>query len=495
MTLASPSYFNVHGQLLETSWDEVFAAANRIRKFFDKLRERFPGRGDLITKIMYAMMSRHHVLLIGPHGTAKTLIFDTVLDSIQGAEVWKDQMTKVTKPDSIFGPYNVKAWRETGRPEHIIEGTLSTANFARIGEFFDASDMTLRAMLSALNERVVRLDLQVVRPPLMTVLADTNFRLEDEPDRVRQLAALVDRFLFQVVIDYLEDPADRIRMFTSALGNVYITSPGELAMADLELVSGLVHAENLIVDSYVVSAYEEATREFRQGQRGRNEILISDRRLIQAAIVMEVHALLRGNREVDFEDVDEARLVICGTRSEHSEFFDGRVPAIVQDWIQKAGNQAVEAGRAKITAIINSIPELEVAAAEDEAVLTAHIGAITSVLETLRKHSPQQAVLSSELIGHITAVEQRLDQVQQRLLTILERGVPTEEQVSQINIQEPGQIEKLHLMNQTLARLQEITGKLQSASDQVRATQHKLLDRIMRVRAVVATTSGFRWES
>jgi len=490
MTLKDPTYYNVNGKLQPTTWDQVFAATEKIRAFFDKLNEFFPGRSDLIIKIMYAMMSRHHVLLMGPHGTAKTQIFNTVLDNIQGAAIWRDQMTKETKPEDLFGPYNVKVWRETGIPERITEGTLSTANFALIGEFFDANDMTLRATLGALHERIVRLGLQVVRPPILTVLADTNFHLEDEPDRVRTLAALVDRFLFQVDIDYLTDPKDRIRMFTNANSGLYVTSPGTLQMVDLELVSGLVHAENLITDEYVVSAFEEATRGFREGQRGRNEILISDRRMVQASIVMEVHALLRGNQAVDFEDVDEARLVICGRPPEHGEFFDKKVPHIVGDWIKKAGNQALEAERLKIATFVNAIPELDIDQALDEKVLVDHVESIVAVQRKLKKHVPKHAVLSAELIGHITAVEQRLEKAQLRLLAVLARGIPEAAQIQDANGQ-ANQLDTLRIMIVTLKDVRTKIVDIKAISDQVRSVQRETLERSTRVLTDMITASGF----
>lgn len=490
MTLNDPTYYTVNGEKRPTTWEQVFAATEKIRSFFDKLNEFFPGRSDLITKIMYAFMSRHHVLLMGPHGTAKTQIFDTVLDNIEGAIIWRDQMTKATKPEDLFGPYNVKVWRETGRPEHIIEGTLSTAHFARIGEFFDANDMTLRSTLGAIHERIIRLSLQVIRTQIMTVLADTNFHLEDEPDRVKSLAALVDRFLFQVDVDYLTDPKDRIRMFTNANSGLYVTSPGTLQMADLELVSGLVHAENMIIDPYVVSAYEEATRGFREGQRGRNEILVSDRRLVQASIVMEVHALLRGNQAVDFEDVDEARLVICGRPQEHGKFFDTQVPNIVGDWIKKAGNQVLEAERLRIVTIVNTIPELDIDHALDEKVLAEYIESILDVQRKLKKYIPKHAVLSAELVGHITTVEQRLEKAQLRLLAVLSRGIPEAAQIQDANGQ-ANKLETLRIMIVTLKEVRTRIVDIKAISDQVRSVQRETLERCTRVLTDMITASGF----
>ena len=475
MKVKNPSFFSVDGKLCPTTWDEAFAAAQRINRFFDMLASRFPGRKELCEKMMYAMMTRHHVLMIGPHGTAKTLMIDSVLDAIQGGDVWRKQLTKEHKPTDIFGMLDIEAYRKS-KVRYMTDGTLSTANFAHIGELLDANDMTLRSTLGALNERRLTLGTQLIRPPLMTVFADTNFRLEDEPARVKKLAAVWDRFLFNVNIDYLEDAAERLAMFTNAADNLYSEPVGALLMEDIVLVSGLIRAENLHGCKYVMSAYEEATRAFREGQRTRNEILVSDRRLVQAMDVMEAYALLNGRTEVTYVDVDEARLVLCGNDDQRG-YFDKDLPVVIKTWEERAVNREVEAERDAIEAIINSLPVIDVDQEESETVLLDRVQEIHRIMKELVDYQPAHYVVTSDIPKQLEQMRIKLSATQMRLISLVSGTIPNEDQIDGRDVGD------LIQMFKVLGTGQSILLGLLPANDKVNIEKCRVTDEITRARA------------
>jgi len=222
---------------------------------------RFVEREDVIRKIMYAFMMREHVLLDGPTGSAKSDLIDTCIEGIVDATIWQMDLTRFTTDTHLFGNYDVRKMREEGHMVHMTDGSLAEANFAKTGEFFDASDATLRTLLGVLNERRITRGPQMLQFPLLTVIADTNFNPHQLSNRASQLEAVVDRFLFHTSTAYVEDPANRLTMLDVSLDGMGRKAPlPKLSLADVELVSGAVRAMNLVSDPYIRQAYEQLTR-------------------------------------------------------------------------------------------------------------------------------------------------------------------------------------------------------------------------------------------
>ena len=65
-----------------THTERLTAAASRLKAFFDELSETFVERDDALQQIALALLSREHVLLTGPPGTAKSRLAWSVLGRI-----------------------------------------------------------------------------------------------------------------------------------------------------------------------------------------------------------------------------------------------------------------------------------------------------------------------------------------------------------------------------------------------------------------------------
>src|SRR6202521_6470553 len=80
--------------------DTALSKLSRIR---EELNRMFLERIDLIDGALVAMLSANHVLIIGPPGTAKSMLADELCRRIEGANYFQWLLTKFSTPEEIFG--------------------------------------------------------------------------------------------------------------------------------------------------------------------------------------------------------------------------------------------------------------------------------------------------------------------------------------------------------------------------------------------------------
>ena len=69
----------------------------------------FLERADLIDGALAALLSSHHLFIIGPPGTAKSMLADELCRRIEGANYFQWLLTRFTTPEEIFGAVSLKA--------------------------------------------------------------------------------------------------------------------------------------------------------------------------------------------------------------------------------------------------------------------------------------------------------------------------------------------------------------------------------------------------
>src|SRR6185437_9148404 len=72
---------------LQPIWypENSMTAQEKLKKIREELRQSFLERVDLIDGAISALLSSHHVLIIGPPGTAKSMLADELCRRIEGA--------------------------------------------------------------------------------------------------------------------------------------------------------------------------------------------------------------------------------------------------------------------------------------------------------------------------------------------------------------------------------------------------------------------------
>ena len=141
-----------------------------------------------------ALIAGEHLLLVGPPGTAKSLLAESVRDFIAG-DLFSILLTKFTTPEEVCGPISLTGLK-SDHYRRIVDGKLPTAHVAFLDEIFKASSAILNTMLTLLNERTFHNDGAILRCPLQLAIGASNEWPGSNGDGL-ELGALFDRFLLR----------------------------------------------------------------------------------------------------------------------------------------------------------------------------------------------------------------------------------------------------------------------------------------------------------
>ena len=155
-------------------------------------------RDDEIDLVLTALVAGEHVLLVGPPGTAKSLLLDSVARWLAGRR-FTALLTKFTQPDELFGPVSLAGLKED-RFVRVTAGRLPEADVCFLDEVFKASSAILNTLLRILNERTFDDGSGAARPvPLRLCVAASN-EWPSAFEGGKELAAVFDRFAFRKAV-------------------------------------------------------------------------------------------------------------------------------------------------------------------------------------------------------------------------------------------------------------------------------------------------------
>ncbi|MCA9706957.1 MAG: AAA family ATPase [Myxococcales bacterium] len=182
--------------------DHMQTAFRRFREFFDELRATFVERENLLVQFALALLSRQHVLMTGPPGTAKSQMASLVLgriidESTGGPSLFARQFTENTVQTDLVGPIDFKTLMESGRTEHFTDEGMLGSVHAFLDEVFDGRDMLLRSTLNLLHERELKQGGVVAKGRIECAFMTSNRYIAEVLDTAREtLLAFIDRISF-----------------------------------------------------------------------------------------------------------------------------------------------------------------------------------------------------------------------------------------------------------------------------------------------------------
>ncbi len=279
-------------------------AVNRLRQAYERLfgevKKIIIGQDQVVKEVLITIFSRGHCLLIGVPGLAKTLLVNTLAQSL-GLKYNRIQFTPDLMPSDIIGTEVL----DENRHFKFVKGPVF-ANFILADEINRTPPKTQSALLEAMQERAVTAaghHFELDKP--FFVLATQN-PIEQEGTYPLPEAQL-DRFMFNTLLDYpgFDDEVNIVRSTTSDI---------ETGIENVLSAEEIIYYQELIrkvpVNDNVLKYAVNLTSATRPGKELSHELAtkyinwgVGPRASQYLIVGAKTHAVLNGKFSPDIEDI------------------------------------------------------------------------------------------------------------------------------------------------------------------------------------------------
>lgn len=296
--------------------EDLMAVMKYLNWHIQRINRQIIGRLDIIEQAFYAILTGEHMLLMSRTGMAKSYLANYIFGSFENVRIFASQASKDQTPDNYFGPYNIEEFKK-GRIRHQLHGSIVESNLIFLDEFFDASDIVLRSLLSVLNERKFINGEEHIDAAVHSAIATANYMRLNEVTE-----AVLDRFIYKSILpednntynQYLIDqsyiqnrgkvreserrtPFEKIKFIHSVVKNVH----PEFTVEFPEHVS---YMKNIVINKYV-----SLMRRYQPG------FFVSPRKAAKVIDFLRACALMNQRMEVKIEDLKMMYLALCTLNS------------------------------------------------------------------------------------------------------------------------------------------------------------------------------------
>ncbi len=354
---------------------------NKIEQIRAEMKAAFKERDEEIDGLLTALLSRQHILLIGPRGTAKSLMIRVLASAVKGAKYWERLFTRFTTPDEVFGAVKLSALKQD-KFERNIDGHLPTANFAFADEIFKSNSSILNSLLTLINERIYHNNGGAVSVPLETMLGASNELPSDE-----SLAALYDRFLLRFKLAYIEEDA----AFRDMMNMPEVKLSVQMTFDELHDMQEQIR--KIPIPASVLDAIVQIRKELRK-----EGVIPSDRRYRQAQDVLRAFAFLNGRQQVSTDDIAILKHVLWDEPA-HVSVVE-RVVISVSNPLQRKADELMDAIFSAWKEV-DAIPDDDSKKVLQASEATAKINKAKKALKTLRDQMADEDRDTGKVDGYL----------------------------------------------------------------------------------------------
>lgn len=272
-------------------------AAKKLNQIRRELSIEFFERDEVILDLMRAVTVGEHVLLLGPPGTAKSLLIRAFNSRVTSAKLFQWLLNRTSDPSEILGPFSIKAMeRDEFRRQYANK--LPDCHFAFVDEIFKANEPVLNILLPVLNERIFFNGTTPIQIPLVTMFSASN----EMPDDEEELGALFDRLLIRVWVDYIKEASNKKAMhamYAAKRNGTYAGNQNPTTVTLQELEALRYSAALLDIPDGVINAFNSLLMDLEK----QHQIRVSDRRQNACLKVIQANAMLHGRQRCSTDDL------------------------------------------------------------------------------------------------------------------------------------------------------------------------------------------------
>ncbi len=261
----------------------------RLRQIRDALTQDLIERDVPIRLALLAALTGEHLLLVGPPGTAKSLLARRLRLAFTDTTYFERLLTRFTVPEELFGPLSIKAL-ENDRYHRLTESYLPRACVAFLDEIFKANSAILNSLLTLLNEREFDNGAVREKTPLLAVIGASNELPEGD-----ELSALFDRFLLRLHVGPVSDEGFKQLLSLSSATDGRLVVRHALTRGEL---ADIRDSASLVGVGADVVALLMAMRHW----CGEQQIAVSDRRWRKVVRLLQMSAWTNGRDDVSLWD-------------------------------------------------------------------------------------------------------------------------------------------------------------------------------------------------
>ncbi|QNK89870.1 AAA family ATPase [Sporosarcina sp. resist] len=358
----------------------------KLEEIKNALNAKFFEREEEIEGILVALLSRQHMLMIGPAGTAKSALSVEIAKIVQGTAYFQWLLTRFSTPEEVFGPLSLKDL-EQGVYKRNTATKMPEANLVFLDEIFKANSAILNSLLTLINERLFYNNGTPVKVPLMSVIGASN----EYPEEGEGLEALFDRFLLRFELDYIADETNFVSMMKGAGQNQEMPTMTMDELVQLQFFTDMVAIPDEVFE--ILSKIRMALRD--EGIRP------SDRRFKQSLSVLQAKALISQRQVVQVDDIVILENALWETVDQKDT-----VSLIVRSHAQDVVTRAIDAVQNEANEVFNSMLKDNSTDAGMEA--TQKLKALVANLNKLKKHNQSRDMDINPILDKVKSMQQEI---------------------------------------------------------------------------------------
>lgn len=265
-----------------------------MRKLRETLSAALIERDAEVRAVLLGLVAQEHVLLVGPPGTAKSLLAANLAKALKACH-FGILLTKFTTPEEVFGPISLSALR-ADRYERVTDGYAADAEVVFLDEVFKASTAILNTLLTLLEERRYVNGRHAMSTPLMLAVGASNEWPSSEEGA--ELGALFDRWTIRRAVRPVTPAGLRSLLYAQFPAVEPVATIGAVAEATARAaVLPVSEPAQAAMDDILMALSAEGIRP-------------SDRRCRKAIAVARAAALLDGAPEVTPAHLEDLAMVL-----------------------------------------------------------------------------------------------------------------------------------------------------------------------------------------